>query len=80
MKESMLYPIRVQAILRDPPTEYTNNDVEAGNFVIKYKLEFNPYNPTDFIEKLKELIDLQFTIEDRAIFDKGPYELNGSKS
>ena len=77
MKESVLYSIRVEAGLGDPPTEYTTNDVEAGNFVIKHKLEFNPHNPTDFIKKLKELIDLQFRNEDRAILDKGPYELNG---
>ena len=72
MKESVLYSIRGEAGLGDPPTEYTTNDVEAGNFVIKHKLEFNPHNPTDFIRKLKELIDLQFRNEDRAIFDKGP--------
>ena len=77
MKESVLHTIRVEAGLGDPPTEHTTNDVEAGNFVIKDKLEFNPHNPTDFIKKLKELIDLQFRNEDRAILDKGPYELNG---
>ena len=37
--------------------------------MIKHKLEFNPHNPTDFI---KELIDLQFRNEVRAIFDKSP--------
>ena len=51
MKESMLYSIH-------PPTEYTTNNVETRNFMSKHKLEFNPHNPTDFIEKLKELIDL----------------------
>ena len=77
MKESILYSIHVEAGLRDPPTEYTTNDIDAGNFMINHKLEFNPRNPTDFIEKLKELIDLQFRNEDRAIFDKGSYKLNG---
>ena len=72
MKESMLCSIRVEAGLWDPPTEYTTNDVEAENFMIKHKLEFNPHNPTDFIEKLNELIDLQFRNKDRAIFDIGP--------
>ena len=47
--------------------------------MIKHKLDFNPHNPTDFIEHLKELIiDLQFRNEDKAIFDKGSYELNES--
>ena len=58
MKESILYSIYVKAGLRDPLTEHTTNNVEAGNFMSKRKLEFNPHNPTDFIEKLKELIDL----------------------
>ena len=56
MKESTLYSIRVEAGLGDPPTEYTTNDVEAGNFVIKHKLEFNPHNPTDFIKKWREIL------------------------
>ena len=51
----------------------------GGKFMIKHKLDFNPHNPTDFIEYLKELIiDLQFRNEDKAIFDKGSYELNKS--
>ena len=58
MKESMLYSIHVKAGLGDPPTEYTTNNVETRNFMSKHKLEFNPHNPKDFIEKLKELIDL----------------------
>ena len=37
MKESMLYSIRVEAGLGDPPTDYTTKDVEAGNFMIKRK-------------------------------------------
>ena len=78
MKESMLYSIRVEAGLGDPPNEYTTNDVEAENFMIKHRLEFNPHNPIDFIKRLKELIDLRFRNDDRAIFDKGSYKLNGS--
>ena len=70
MKESMLYSILVEAGLGDPPTDYKTNDIEVGNFMIKHKLDFNSHNATDFIEKLKKLIDLQFRNEDRAIFDK----------
>ena len=58
MKESMLYSIHVKAGLGDPPTEYMTNNVEIRNFMSKHKLELNPHNPTDFVEKLKELIDL----------------------
>ena len=41
IKESMITPVRRDAGLGDPPKEYTNNDVEAGNFMIKYALEFD---------------------------------------
>ena len=37
MKELMLYSIRVEAGLGDPPTDYMTKDVEAGNFMIKRK-------------------------------------------
>ena len=48
----------MKAGLGDPPTEYMTNNVETRNFMSKHKLELNPHNPTDFVEKLKELIDL----------------------
>ena len=41
IKESVITPVRRDAGLGDPPKEYTNNDVEAGNFMIKYALEFD---------------------------------------
>ena len=61
----MLAPIRIDAGLGDPPTEYTTNDIEAGNFMVKYK----------FINDIKDLIDLQFRNEDRAVCGAGPYKL-----
>ena len=41
IKESVITPVRRDPGLGDPPKEYTNNDVEAGNFMIKYALEFD---------------------------------------
>ena len=40
VKEAMLAPIRIDAGLGDPSTEYTSNDVEAGDFMVKYHLNF----------------------------------------
>ena len=37
----MITPVRRDAGLGDPPKEYTNNDVEAENCMIKYTLEFD---------------------------------------
>ena len=34
-KEPMITPIRGDAKLDNPPKEYENKDVEAGNFMIK---------------------------------------------
>ena len=58
IKESVI-PVRRDAGLGDPPKEYTNNDVEAGNFMIKYALEFDAEKPNEFIESVKDLICLQ---------------------
>ncbi len=72
----MLKPVRIDAGLGDPPGEYTNNDTESANFMIKYALEFNPKEPCEFIEDIKEVIDSQFRNEDRAVFNKGDYRIS----
>ena len=55
MKESMLKPIRVAAGLGDPPREYTNNDPEAANFIVKHALKFNSKLPHEFIDEIKNV-------------------------
>ena len=39
IKEPMITPVRGDAKFDNPPKEYENKDVEAGNFMIKYALE-----------------------------------------
>ena len=75
MKESMLKRVRVEAGLGNPPEEYTNNDPEAANFMIKHALKFNPKRPHEFIAEMRNIVDTQFHNEDRAVFGKGPYEI-----
>ena len=41
MKASMIKPFRTEAGLGNPPVEYTNNDPESANFLIKHGLHFN---------------------------------------
>ena len=60
IKESMITPVRRDAGLGDPPKEYTSTDVEAGNFMIKYALEFDAKKPNEFIESVRDLICLQY--------------------
>jgi hypothetical protein len=75
MKESMLKPVRIEAGLGDPPKEYTNNDPEAANFMVKHALKFDSKRPHEFIDEIKNLIETQFRNEDRAVFGKGPCEI-----
>ena len=54
-------------------TEFSINDVQAANFIVKNGLHFDPQNPRVFIESLKDVIKTQYRNEDRAAFGKGPY-------
>ena len=71
----MLKPVRIEAGLGDPPNEFTTNNVQAGNFVIKHGINFDKQKPQEFIGKVKEMINMQFRNEDRAVFGKSPYKL-----
>ena len=71
----MLKRIRIEAGLGNPPREYTNNDPEAANFVIKHGLKFDEKKPHEFIQEIKNIIEMQYRDEDRAIVGKGPYEV-----
>ena len=75
MKESMLRNVRIDAGLGNPPTEYTNNDSESSNFMIKYGLQFDRKKPHEFIDEIKNIIETQHRHEDRAVFNKGQYTL-----
>ena len=71
----MLKPVHIEAGLGDPPNEFTTNVIESGNFIIKHGINFDKQKPQEFIEKAKEIINLHFRNEDRAVFEKGPYKL-----
>ena len=68
-------PVRIEAGLGNPPTEFTMNDVVSGNFIIKRGINFDKQKPDEFIEKVKEIINMQFRNEYGAVFEKGPYKL-----
>ena len=75
IKTSLLKPVRIEAGLGDPPSEFTTNDAESGNFIIKHGFNFDKQKPEEFIEKVREIINMQFRNEDRAVIGKGPYNL-----
>lgn len=75
MKDSMLKSVRIDAGLGNPPSEYTNNDPEAANFMIKHGLHFDAKKPHEFIQEIKNIIETQQRDEDRAVFGKGPFQI-----
>lgn len=69
----MLKPVRTEAGLGNPPPEYTTNDTESANFIVKHGLNFNPKKPHEFVQAIQGIIAQQFNNEDRAVFGRGPY-------
>ena len=41
-------PVRIEAGLGEPPSEFTINDVESGNFIIKHGINFDNQAPQEF--------------------------------
>ena len=75
MKSSMIRPVQAEAGLGNPPTEFSTNDVDATNFMVKYGLHFEHQKPHVFIESMKDVTETQYRNEDRAVFGKCPYRL-----
>jgi len=73
--EGFYAEVRIDAGLGNPPSEYTNNDPEAANFMIKHGLHFDAKNPHEFIQEIKNIIETQQRNEDRAVFGKGPFQI-----
>ena len=49
MNSSMIRPVRTEVGLGNPPTEFSTNNVEAANRVVKYGLNFDFQKPHVFI-------------------------------
>ena len=75
MKSSTIRPVQTEASLGNLPTEFSTNDIEAANFMVKYGLHFDPQKPHVFIESVKHVIETQYRNEDRVVFGKGPHRL-----
>ena len=70
IKASMLKHVRIEASLGNPPSEYTDDDPEAANFMIKHGPQFSEQKPHEFIEKITDVVKTQQRNEDRAVFGK----------
>ena len=40
----------------DPPNQFTSNDLESGNFIIKHGINFDKQKSQEFLEKIKKKI------------------------
>ena len=49
MNSSMIRPVRTEVGLGNPPTEFSTNNIEAANCVVKYGLNFDFQKPHVFI-------------------------------
>ena len=58
----------------DPSNQFTRNDLESGNFIIKHG-NFYKEKSQEFLKKVKkEIINMQFRNENRVVFGKGSYK------
>ena len=44
--------------------------------MIKYGLDFNPKEPCEFVEEVRNIIESQFSNEDRAVFNRGDFRIS----
>ena len=59
----------------DPPNQFTSNDLESGNFIIRHGINFDKLKSQEFLEKVKkEIINMQFRNENRVVFGKDSYK------
>ena len=60
----------------DPPNQFTSNDLESGNFIIKHGINFDKQKSQEFLEKIKKkIINMQIRNENRVVFGKESYRL-----
>ena len=59
----------------DPPNQFTSNDLESGNFIIRHGINFDKLKSQEFLEKVKkEIINMQFRNENREVSGKDSYK------
>ena len=60
-----------------PPDAFTTNASEATNAVIKSHVQYSTKSQlNEFIEQLKQVIDVQYREVERAVIGRGKYRFN----
>ncbi len=80
VKTSMLKQRRELAGLGSPPSPYYTNAVESINNLLKICTNLKKQDLTIFITKVKDVVDAQFSEEDRAVAGVGEYIVDSKYS
>ena len=67
----MLKPVREEAGLGYPPTQFTTNASESLNAMIKRKVSYNKNELPAFVAHLKEVVNEQQREVERAVIGRG---------
>ena len=75
IKDTMLATVREECGLDSPPASFTTNACETANFMLKCHTNYKKSEIFEFLQKLKDLITEQHREIERAIIERGKYEL-----
>ena len=75
LKKKMLKPVRTKAGLGVQLLQFTTNASESMNAVLKRKVDYKKNELPEFLEELRKVIDEQQHELERAIINKGKYQL-----
>ena len=71
----MLKPVRTKAGLGSQPLQFTTNASESMNAVLKRKVDYKKSELPEFLDELRKVIDEQEHELERAVINKGKYQL-----
>ena len=72
---TMIRPVREECGLGNPPDIFTINPNESINALLKHKMDYKKSELPTFVEKVKELSREQVKEVERAIVNRGKYQL-----
>ena len=73
IEQTMLKPIREDALLECPSCSFTTNVSETANSIQKNKVDYKQSQHFDFVDKLKQVTDDQEKEVEKAVIQRGKY-------
>ena len=71
----MIAVVREECGLGSPPTAFTTNASETANYMLKHKVNYKKSELSEFLTKLRQLIEDQQREVEKAIIGRGKFEL-----